>query len=37
MIDALGGGADAVEPVLERLGRTRSNADFLATLNRDGS
>ena len=37
MIDALGGGADAVEPVLERLGRTRSNAEFLATLNRDGS
>lgn len=34
MIDALGGGADAVEPVLERLGKTRSNAEFLATLNR---
>jgi transcription termination factor Rho len=33
MIDALGGGADAVEPVLDRLGKTRSNAKFLATLN----
>jgi transcription termination factor Rho len=35
MIDALGGGADAVEPVLDRLGKTRSNAEFLATLHRD--
>jgi transcription termination factor Rho len=35
MIDALGGGADAVEPVLDRLSKTRSNADFLSTLNRD--
>lgn len=35
MIDALGGGAESVEPVLERLGKTRTNADFLATLNRD--
>jgi transcription termination factor Rho len=35
MIDALGGGADAVEPVLQRLGKTRSNADFLSTLNRE--
>jgi transcription termination factor Rho len=34
MIDALGGGGEAVEPVLERLSKTRSNADFLATLNR---
>jgi transcription termination factor Rho len=34
MIDALGGGADAVEPVLQRLGKTRSNAEFLSTLNR---
>ena len=32
MIDALGGGADAVEPVLDRLGKTRSNAEFLSTL-----
>ena len=35
MIDALGGGPEAVEPVLERLRRTHSNAEFLATLNRD--
>jgi transcription termination factor Rho len=35
MIDALGGGADAVEPVLTRLRRTKSNAEFLSTLNRD--
>ncbi len=35
MIDALGGGADAVEPVLDRLGKTRSNAEFLSTLSRD--
>lgn len=35
MIDALGGGGDAVEPVLDRLGKTRSNAEFLATLNRN--
>jgi len=34
MIDALGGGADAVEPVLQRLGKTQSNAEFLSTLNR---
>ena len=34
MIDALGGGADAVEPVLTRLSKTRSNAEFLSTLNR---
>jgi transcription termination factor Rho len=35
MIDALGGGAEAVEPVLQRLSKTRSNADFLSTLNRE--
>jgi transcription termination factor Rho len=35
MIDALGGGADAVEPVLDRLSKTRSNAEFLSTLSRD--
>jgi transcription termination factor Rho len=35
MIDALGGGADAVEPVLQRMGKTRSNAEFLSTLNRE--
>ncbi|HSR33615.1 MAG TPA: transcription termination factor Rho [Anaerolineae bacterium] len=36
MIDALGGGAEAVEPVLTRLSKTRSNAEFLSTLNREG-
>jgi transcription termination factor Rho len=35
MIDALGGGAEAVEPVLERLSKTPSNAKFLSTLNRE--
>ncbi len=35
MIDALGGGADAVEPVLDRLNKTRSNAEFLSTLSRE--
>ena len=35
MIDALGGGAEAVEPVLDRLRKTQSNAKFLATLNRE--
>jgi transcription termination factor Rho len=35
MIDALGGGAEAVEPVLSRLSKTRGNAEFLSTLNRD--
>jgi transcription termination factor Rho len=35
MIDALGGGADAVEPVLDRLRKTRSNAEFLSTLQRN--
>ncbi len=35
MIDALGGGADAVEPVLERLNKTRSNAEFLSTLSKE--
>jgi len=35
MIDALGGGADAVEPVLERLTKTRSNSEFLSTLARN--
>ena len=35
MIDALGGGADAVEPVLDRLTKTRSNAEFLASLSRN--
>ena len=32
MIDALGGGANAVAPVLQRLAKTRSNEEFLSTL-----
>ncbi len=35
MVSALGGGPEAVIPVLERLNRTSSNAEFLATLNRE--
>mgnify|MGYP005855190031 CR=1 FL=1 len=35
MVSALGGGAEAVIPVLERLARTDSNAEFLATLNKE--
>ena len=32
MIDALGGGMDALQPLLERLSRTRTNDEFLSTL-----
>jgi transcription termination factor Rho len=35
MIDALGGGVEAYEPLRDRLLRTNANAEFLATLNRD--
>jgi transcription termination factor Rho len=35
MVSALGGGPEAVIPVLERLNRTSSNTEFLATLNKD--
>jgi len=35
MIDMLGGGADAVDPLIARLGRTRTNKEFLTTLNKD--
>jgi transcription termination factor Rho len=34
MIDTIGG-LESVELILERLGKTRSNAEFLATLNKD--
>ncbi|MFH1927874.1 MAG: transcription termination factor Rho [Chloroflexota bacterium] len=34
MIDALGG-LEAIEPILDRLRRTRSNEEFLASLNKD--
>jgi len=35
MIDALGGGLEAIEPILERLAKTKNNAEFLGLLNRD--
>ncbi len=35
MIDMLGGGEDALEPVIQRLQKTRTNKDFLATLNKE--
>jgi transcription termination factor Rho len=35
MIDALGGGVEAYEPVRDRLQRTKTNVEFLATLNRN--
>ena len=34
MIDSIGG-MEAVEPILERLNKTKTNEDFLATLNKD--
>ena len=34
MIDSIGG-LESVEPILERLSKTRTNEDFLATLNKD--
>jgi transcription termination factor Rho len=33
MISAMGGGIDTIEPILERLARTKNNTEFLATLN----
>jgi transcription termination factor Rho len=35
MIDALGGGLEAIEPILERLAKTKNNAEFLSLLNKD--
>lgn len=35
MIDAIGGGIEATELVLERLARTKSNKEFLETLHQD--
>jgi transcription termination factor Rho len=35
MIDALGGGFDAIEPILERLTNTKNNAEFLDLLSKD--
>jgi transcription termination factor Rho len=35
MIDALGGGLEAIEPILERLAKTEKNAEFLDLLSKD--
>jgi transcription termination factor Rho len=35
MVDALGGGFEAIEPILERLAKTRKNAEFLDLLSKD--
>lgn len=35
MMDVLGGGPDVIEPVIQRLMRTKNNKEFLTTLNKD--
>ncbi len=35
MIEMLGGGPDGVEPVISRMMKTRTNREFLTTLNKD--
>lgn len=35
MIDMLGGGEDALDPVISRLNKAKTNREFLATLNKD--
>jgi transcription termination factor Rho len=35
MIAAMGGGVEAIEPILERLPKTKSNREFLATLHKE--
>jgi transcription termination factor Rho len=35
MISAIGGGEDAIAPILERLLRTKTNHEFITTLSRD--
>ena len=35
MLDAIGGGPDAIIPLLERMARTRSNKEFLVTLHKE--
>ncbi|MGE5262366.1 MAG: transcription termination factor Rho [Acidobacteriota bacterium] len=35
MMDMMGGGAEAIEPVISRLMKTRNNKEFLTTLNKD--
>jgi len=37
MIDAMGGGYEAILPIMERLSRTRNNQEFLETLTRRDS
>jgi len=37
MVDALGGGDDAIVPLLDQMRRTRSNAEFLASLTTGGT
>jgi transcription termination factor Rho len=34
MIDAMGGGQEAILPIIERMSRTRDNREFLDTLTR---
>ncbi|NLG27401.1 MAG: transcription termination factor Rho, partial [Chloroflexi bacterium] len=34
MIDTIGGN-DSTEPILERLGKTKDNAEFLSTLSKN--
>lgn len=36
MIDAMGGGQEAILPIIERMSRTRDNREFLDTLTRTG-
>ncbi len=35
MMDMMGGGPEAIEPVIQRLMKTRENKEFLATLSKD--
>ncbi|MCL4396426.1 MAG: transcription termination factor Rho [Chloroflexi bacterium] len=35
MMDMMGGGPEAIEPVIQRMMKTRTNKEFLATLNKD--
>lgn len=35
MMDMMGGGPEAIEPVIQRLSKTKNNKEFLATLNKD--
>ncbi len=35
MMDMMGGGPEAIEPVIQRIMKTKENKEFLATLNKD--